>query len=270
MQHMFGLSIQSVTKCKVCSLESAKEDWQIVWTIPIFSCSSLIEALTEICSEEELDLDNLYRCSNCKKEVPSSRTSEIMQVSPIIFIHLRLFIYDASSNISHKIHQFITYPKILNLTPYFNKSIQESNKENDTSNNLIYQLYAVVVHRGATPDEGHIFTYIRSPDGFWYKANDESITRIKLDEVLTDKDAYILCYAKVPTGTMVSSDTELIIPPLQSPSLFTSSTPIRSSKTLNDITNKYTNVRKKFSLSYIYSTFMLYLDKSIGKYFCFS
>ena len=178
----------------------------------------------------------MYNCTNCKKKVPSSRKFEIIHSSPIIFIILKRFSYDQFSKMTHKIHQFITYPEIFNLTPYFDKNIQESIKENDIFNNFTYRLNAVVVHLGETAASGHIFTYIRAPDGFWYKANDESVTRVKLDKVLTDKDAYILCYVKVPIDTMVSTDTDNTIP-IQSSSLFTSSTPIRPSKDLNNINN---------------------------------
>jgi ubiquitin C-terminal hydrolase len=255
---MFGFNAQFISNCNVCSLESVKEDWQNVWYVHVLPYSTLIEALTASFSNEELDDKNLYICTNCKIKVPSSRKINIIQSSPIIFIILRRFSYDQFSKMTNKIHQFITYPEILNLTPYFDKNIQESIKENDAFNNFTYRLNAVVVHLGKTADSGHIFTYIRAPDGFWYKANDESVTRVKLDKVLADKDAYILCYVKVAIDTVVSTDTELIIPPLQLPSLFTSSTPIRPSKDYNNIINNYTTVRKTFLLSYIMA-FLCYI-----------
>ncbi|CAF2908496.1 unnamed protein product [Rotaria sp. Silwood2] len=221
IQRIFGLNTQFVSKCKACLLESTVENWETN------------------CSEEILDGDNLYKCTNCKNKVPASRKFQIIQASPVIFIYLRRFTYEKFSKMTHKMKQFISYPEILNITPYLNKTVRESNKENNIFSNFTYKLYAVVVHLGENANSGHIFAYIRSPDGCWYKANDEKVTRIKLDKVLADKDAYILCYAKAPIGTMVLTDTELTINPMQSSCLFTSSTPIRPSKLFNNIKTNY-------------------------------
>ncbi len=251
IQRIFGLNVQTITKCKVCLLESIKEDWESVPSIPIFSHSTLITALAAEFTEKELDQKNLYKCTNCKKEVPSSQKCQIIRAPPIIFFHLKRFIYNNISHMTSKIHQLITYPEILNLKPYFIEKDQESNKENEPSDNFKYQLYGVIVHLGAHADEGHVFAYVRSPDGFWYETNDELVTRVKLNQVLNHKDAYILCYAKVPTGSIASTNTEWRIPPTQSPSLFISSTPIRPNKPLNNITNNYTTVRKIFLSNYL-------------------
>jgi hypothetical protein len=113
----------------------------------------------------------------------------------------------------------------------------------------------VVVHLGGNAVSGHFFADVRSPDGFWYKANDESVTRVKLDKVLSDKYAYNLCYTKVPIGTMVATHTEAII--------------IRSSKAFNNITNNYMTVRKTFLLSYVCRTFYLIFQQVYQKIFVF-
>lgn len=269
IQHIFGLYIQSVSKCNVCLGESAFRNWEAFLSISIVAHPTLVEALAAFFSKEELHGDNLYECINCQIKVTASKTLQIIKALPVIFIHLKRFTYDKMSQMTRKIHQYITYPEMLNLNPYFDENIRESNKENDSVNSFIYQLNSVVVHLGKTPTSGHIFAYVRSPDGLWYKANDESITSVKLDMVLGDKDAYILCYTKVPKSTTGLSNTELIRSPVHSSSFLTSSTPIHSSRALNIFTNNYTTVRKMFLFINIYSIFMSYLDKFIEKYFCF-
>ncbi|CAF4583183.1 unnamed protein product [Rotaria socialis] len=118
--------------------------------------------------------------------------------------------------------------------------IQELNKENNTIDNFVYKLNSVVVHLGENATSGHVFTYVRSPDETWYTANDESMKSTRLDTVLGDKDAYILCYTKVPKSSAILSDTNMIISPARSSLFLTSSTPINSSKIFDKNTNNYT------------------------------
>jgi hypothetical protein len=68
-------------------------------------------------------------------------------------------------------------------------------------------VYATAVHHGEQVHNSHIFSYIRSPDDPWYQANNASITQMNRDRVLSDKDAYILCYTKAPEDATTSTET---------------------------------------------------------------
>lgn len=73
---------------------------------------------------------------------------------------------------------------------------------NDQS--LNYRLYAVLVHVGSSMHSGHYFSYVRSPNNRWYKADDTTMTLCDLNQVLTQHGAYILCYIK-ETGASAST-----------------------------------------------------------------
>ncbi|CAF0802050.1 unnamed protein product [Rotaria sordida] len=83
----------------------------------------------------------------------------------------------------------------------------------------------VIVHQGEYVTNGHVFAYVRAPDGYWYKADDELVTPVHLDSVLNHKDAYILCYVKMPQDSIYLSDDEPISSPIHSSSILISSTP---------------------------------------------
>jgi ubiquitin carboxyl-terminal hydrolase 36/42 len=85
-----------------------------------------------------------------------------------------------------KIHRFISFPEMIDLGPYVNTNVSDSNEENDSISNFIYKLYAVVVHRGETPFSEHSFSYIHSPDGLWYESNDATVTQVQFNVVLTE------------------------------------------------------------------------------------
>ena len=129
--------------------------------------------------------------------------------------------------------KYIAYPETLNINSYFDETILESNKENDTNDNFTYRLNSVVVHLGENANSGHIFTYFRAPDSTWYKADNESILSVELDTVFGDKDAYILCYTQVPNNRIIPTDTDMTISPLRFSSTLISSTPIHPSKLID-------------------------------------
>lgn len=109
-----------------------------------------------------------------------------------------------------------------------NTNIRNSNEENDSISDSTYELYAVVVHQGQTPGSGHVFSYIRSPDGLWYEANDEIVTQVHLNVVLTEKDAYVLCYVKTSTQSSLHLDKTSINSSIKSSPTIITSTPINS------------------------------------------
>ncbi|CAM4756927.1 unnamed protein product [Rotaria magnacalcarata] len=225
IEYILGLEIQSISMCKVCLRKSIVKNWESVLSLSIISHATIVESLEAFFFKEELHGENLY------------------ESLPVIFIQLKRFTYDKALRMIRKIHQSVTFPEILNLDCYFDQDIQELNKENNTIDNFVYKLNSVVVHLGENATSGHVFTYVRSPDETWYTANDESMKSTRLDTVLGDKDAYILCYTKVPKSSAILSDTNMIISPARSSLFLNSSTPINSSKIFDKNTNNSTTAR---------------------------
>lgn len=81
-------------------------------------------------------------------------------------------------------------PEILNMRPYCLESTED----------IYYSLYAIVVHDGLLLNNGHYYTYIKNQDG-WYCCNDDSITPASITEILFPKQAseqtpYLVFYKK--------------------------------------------------------------------------
>jgi ubiquitin carboxyl-terminal hydrolase 36/42 len=60
-----------------------------------------------------------------------------------------------------------------------------------------YRLFGVTCHRGAELRFGHYTSYVRSPLGRWYQADDEDMSPVPLQQVISDKTAYLLSYIRV-------------------------------------------------------------------------
>ena len=44
-----------------------------------------------------------------------------------------------------------------------------------------YDLYAVLVHQGASTRSGHYYAFIKNNNGVWYKMDDDSVTQARDD-----------------------------------------------------------------------------------------
>ncbi|XP_024627815.1 ubiquitin carboxyl-terminal hydrolase 20 isoform X2 [Medicago truncatula] len=78
---------------------------------------------------------------------------------------------------------------------------------------LNYEVYAVVMHRGPSPNSGHYFCFVRSAPDKWYLMDDDKVSSVSEEEALNhraaDHKAYILFYAKEGTpwfSTIVEKD----------------------------------------------------------------
>ncbi|CAF1474305.1 unnamed protein product [Adineta steineri] len=247
LHFIFGINIQSCIKCTRCSNITTQDNYESIWSIPIVSYSNLDEALRAFCSIQNFDDEDLFDCSKCRKKMAASQSFELINSSPVIFIHLKRFVYDNKTNTTKKLNTFISYPELLDLYPFFNKNASQINQENHSFNKFYYKLYAVVVHLGDSADNGHIFSYVCAPDNNWYKTDDESVTSINFDHVLTDCNSYILCYTKVTEETLLLSESEVNKTRSQSPCLIYSSTPVRLTGKPIENFDDCTPIRRNFT-----------------------
>ena len=60
--------------------------------------------------------------------------------------------------------------------------------------NVIYDLYGVVIHKGSSTNSGHYFSYCKAASNKgWYECNDSYISPMSENAVL-NKEAYLLFY----------------------------------------------------------------------------
>jgi len=134
--------------------------------LPIDLQTTLLQSITTFCEGEVLCDHNAYKCSKCAERVETTRSYKLIKTSPIIIIiHLKRFLYYEKTKRTEKIKKLITLPELLDLTSYFNENMLHSMRENKENNILIYELYAVAVHLGLEARRGHVYAYVRSPDG---------------------------------------------------------------------------------------------------------
>ena len=163
---------------------------------------TLENALTSFTSMELLEGDDSYECSKCKKKTEAQRFCKINSIPEILSIQLKRFSFKRSGT---KISHYVKYPETLNLEDLmFQNSIANTTTSKGrkratidkiaSRDNVVLDLFAVVVHIGRSLSGGHYIAYVRTPIG-WYRMDDASVRKAKKDEAL-NQTAYLLFYQK--------------------------------------------------------------------------
>ncbi|KAM8837819.1 ubiquitin carboxyl-terminal hydrolase 42 [Spinachia spinachia] len=182
IHQVFGGYLRSRVKCLNCKAVSDTFDPFLDITLEIKTAPSVSKALEQFVKPEQLDGENAYKCTKCKKMVTASKRFTIHRSSNVLTLSLKRF-----ANFSGgKITKDVKYPEYLDLRPFTSQSQGEP---------LVYALYAVLVHSGFSCHAGHYFCYIKASDGEWYQMNDSSVSVSDIHSVL-NQQAYVLFYVK--------------------------------------------------------------------------
>uniref|UniRef100_A0ABM5F0B0 Ubiquitin carboxyl-terminal hydrolase 42 n=1 Tax=Pogona vitticeps TaxID=103695 RepID=A0ABM5F0B0_9SAUR len=182
IHQIFGGYLRSRVKCMNCKGVSDTFDPYLDITLEIKSAQSVNKALEQFVKPEQLDGENAYKCSKCKKMVPASKRFTIHRASNVLTLSLKRF-----ANFSGgKITKEVKYPEFLDIRPYMSQPNGES---------IIYALYAVLVHTGFSCHAGHYYCYIKASNGQWYQMNDSTVSNSDIRTVL-NQQAYVLFYIR--------------------------------------------------------------------------
>uniref|UniRef100_A0A8C9SX91 Ubiquitin carboxyl-terminal hydrolase n=1 Tax=Scleropages formosus TaxID=113540 RepID=A0A8C9SX91_SCLFO len=180
VHQVFGGYLRSRVKCLNCKAVSDTFDPFLDVALEIKTAPNIIKALEQFVKPEQLDGENAYKCTKCKKMVPASKRFTIHRSSNVLTISLKRF---ANYN-GGKIAKDVRYPEYLDIRPFMSQSHGEP---------LHYLLYAVLVHSGFSCHAGHYYCYIKASNGQWYQMNDASVTISDIRTVL-NQQAYVLFY----------------------------------------------------------------------------
>ncbi|KAK4430130.1 Ubiquitin carboxyl-terminal hydrolase 15 [Sesamum alatum] len=167
IQHMFGGCLRSKVKCLRCHHESERYENIMDLTLEIFGwVESLEDALTQFTSSEELDGENMYRCTRCAAYVRARKQLSIQEAPNILTIVLKRF---QEGNYG-KINKCITFPEMLDMIPFMTGT-------DDIP--PLYMLYGVVVHLDTSNASfsGHYISYVKDLQGNWFRVNDTEVSQ---------------------------------------------------------------------------------------------
>ncbi|KAM5165091.1 ubiquitin carboxyl-terminal hydrolase 17-like protein 6 [Mantella aurantiaca] len=182
IQQVFGGCLRSRIQCLKCRTVSDKYEDFLDLALEIKSSHNINHALEEFVKAEELEGDNAYKCSKCNELVSASKTLSLHRTSNVLTLALKRF----ESFNGGKLSKDIKYAEYFDISPY------TSDLNGQTH---MYQLYAILVHRGTSCYSGHYFCYVKASDDQWYKLNDTIVSRVDMKTVL-NQQPYLLFYIR--------------------------------------------------------------------------
>ena len=197
IDQIFGINVLSSIQCSRCSTISSREESQYLLTLEVDGLTTVTQALFHFIEPEIMEDDNAYQCLYCDDRVTATKHLSLAYLSPIVLINLKRTGYDGNAR---KLTHRINYDEWLDLRPYINEDVRDSNRENesDQDNPFVYRLYAVIVHIGEDLHCGHYTCYVRDSNNVWFLLDDALHRRVQMNEVLNNHGAFVLFYGKVP------------------------------------------------------------------------
>ncbi|KAI1895979.1 hypothetical protein AGOR_G00090090 [Albula goreensis] len=184
IHQVFGGYLRSRVKCLNCKAVSDTYDPYLDVALEIKTAQNITKALEQFVKPEQLDGENAYKCTKCRKMVPASKRFTIHRTSNVLTLSLNRF---ANYN-GAKIAKDVRYPEYLDMRPFMSQPHGEP---------LVYLLYAVLVHSGFSCHAGHYYCFIKASNGQWYEMNDASVSISDVRSVL-NQQAYVLFYIRSP------------------------------------------------------------------------
>jgi len=184
--------------CPKCGNESVKFDVFSTISLPVPNPKndgplSLGNCLKEFTTAEQLDEQNAWYCSQCKKHVCARKLITLWSTPDILIFHLKRFKYDKCARrglVRNKVEDQVTFPvDNLDMSPYIMGPVYKESP-------AVYKLFGVSEHTGCTANSGHYTATVRnSRDGKWYKYNDSHVGFTSGDASITG-GAYLLFYQR--------------------------------------------------------------------------
>ncbi|XP_072168528.1 uncharacterized protein [Diadema setosum] len=186
VHQIFGGYYRSRVVCAACQGKSDTFDPFLDIGLEIKHMPSVTKALGKLVQPEVLEGDNAYQCKRCNRKVQAQKRFTVHRCPNVLTLCLKRFEYSRFS--MGKINKEVHYSECLNLRPYMSDNKGPA---------VIYQLYAVLKHEGASCNSGHYYCYVRAPNQSWYCMNDSYVSQTSLQRVL-NQNAYVLFYIRKP------------------------------------------------------------------------
>ncbi|CAN4076240.1 unnamed protein product [Withania somnifera] len=195
VKQAFGGRLVSKLRCCNCDHCSDTYETLIDLSLEIEDVDSLDTALDSFTKVEKIeDSEIKFTCEKCKEQVSVEKQLVLDKAPSVAALHLKRFKTDGS--LVEKIDKYVSFPLELDLHKYADNNQVDSEE-------MKYDLCAIIVHIGSSYCSGHYYCIIRSAPNEWYKFDDSTVVRVREDFVLSE-EAYVLFYAK--RGTPWFSD----------------------------------------------------------------
>ncbi|NP_001392882.1 ubiquitin carboxyl-terminal hydrolase 48 isoform 13 [Mus musculus] len=170
VQQQFCGEYAYVTVCNQCGRESKLVSKFYELELNIQGHKQLTDCISEFLKEERLEGDNRYFCENCQSKQNATRKIRLLSLPCTLNLQLMRFVFDRQTGHKKKLNAYIGFSESLDMEPYVEHK----------GGSFVYELSAVLIHRGVSAYSGHYIAHVKDPQsGEWYKFNDEDIEKME-------------------------------------------------------------------------------------------
>ena len=142
-----------MTECQHCHFESPRPCSFLELELSIADTDSLQDALRSFQAREELSGSNQYACNQCQCKRDALRYTRLENLPPVLNIQLLRFVFDLKTLSKKKLKKKVRFPLTLDMSEFVHNGPRKEG--------FVYDLKAVLLHRGSSADSGHYVSRIR-------------------------------------------------------------------------------------------------------------
>ncbi|XP_043484568.1 ubiquitin carboxyl-terminal hydrolase 48-like [Leptopilina heterotoma] len=157
--------------CKTCGTEYPTTT--TFYELDLQLAQSLKDSINKYLSEEQLTDTNQYHCARCNAKQDARRFIRLDSLPEVLNIHLLRFVFHRLSGQKKKVNTAIYFPDKLDMSQYLDCP----------ANTHVYNLVAILSHRGSSAHSGHYTATICNSNGEWYQYNDAKVEKISRDDI---------------------------------------------------------------------------------------
>ncbi|KAM3687625.1 hypothetical protein ACJW31_10G089000 [Castanea mollissima] len=173
VQDLFRGRVSHVTTCSQCGKDSeASSNMEDFYELElnVKGLKTLDESLDDYLSVEELHGDNQYFCESCKTRVDATRSIKLRALPDVLNFQLKRCVFLPKTTMKKKITSAFCFPGELDMRQRLSEPSQSE---------LIYDLSAVLIHKGTAVNSGHYVAHIKDEDtGQWWEFDDEQVSNL--------------------------------------------------------------------------------------------
>ncbi|XP_012261445.2 ubiquitin carboxyl-terminal hydrolase 48-like isoform X2 [Athalia rosae] len=190
-----------VNCCTTCKTEYSTPT--TFYELDLQLAATLKEALETYLMVEQLTGANKYLCATCDEKKDAKRFIRLDSLPDTLNIQLLRFVFDRDSRQKRKLTSFIQFPEDLDMSEYLKSSPQTH----------LYNLVAVLSHKGASAHSGHYIANICSSNGEWYQFSDDKVEKMqnkRIEDGLNDTPKTIK-RSRIPKGFLSSNTAYMLV-----------------------------------------------------------
>ena len=162
----FGIKALDELKFVDCGHKRYNEFFYNNIQLEVKGFNNLDNSLKNYFKTEIMDRENKINCEGCNMKRTCHKRQIFKSLPNILVVNLKRFEFDYNTMLKSKLNNYFEFPFELDLKEY----LIEDNQEINTT----YELTGITIHFGFS-DYGHYYDLIKSPNGKWYKFNDNCV-----------------------------------------------------------------------------------------------